>query len=156
MDKEIITVVIWVVIAFLGSVINALSKRRSQDDEQPEEEMPSETPPRPIIINIPPSTHQTEPKKQEPAPQRRVVTGKNIPIPRKSIPVPQKKFTPSHSQINPQTNTEPSKHVVRSTTHHTHKQPIQTEKQSETTQEFDLERAIIYSEILKPKYQEYE
>lgn len=154
MDKEIITVVIWVVIAFLGSVINALSKRRSQDDEQPEEETPSEASPRPVIINIPPPTHQTEPEKRESAPQKRVVTGKNIPIPRKSIPITPKKFTPRYSQISPQTNTEPSKRDVRST--RTKQEPALAEKQPKTTQEFDLERAIIYSEILKPKFQEYE
>lgn len=149
---EDIIIIVWVALIIFGSIINAVNKRRQKAmlevDEEPKTIVP------PIIIHMPASDPRIESLEGE--------SLETIEPETTYAPKPRKR---TMRQPTPE---EVSKHIEQ--TKQPHKTPIRTpqtntgeqtsaSKQSEQPQlarDFDLEQAVIYSEILKPKYQDYE
>lgn len=146
--EDIITI-IWVAIALLGAVINAIYKRTPKDTEDEEAQEPTaELPQRPVVIRVPAPAPATEARSIE-SESLESLESLETDWQRKPIKRPTKQFKPKHTPKN-----HPTQQLTKL-------QPkVKTElKQEEThelTRDFDLERAVVYSEILKPKYQEYE
>ncbi len=144
--EDIITI-IWVVLIILGAITNAIHKRTTKETEEAQEPT-AEPPQRPVVIRVPAPA---------PAPEARSIESESLeslesletnwqrkPFKRPSKPFKatqarKKQATQPLTRLQPKTKVEP-----------------QQEETHELMRDFDLERAVVYSEILKPKYQEYE
>lgn len=142
--EDIITI-IWVVLIILGAITNAIHKRTTKETEEAQEPT-AEPSQRPVVIRVP-----------APAPEARSIESESLeslesletnwqrkPFKRPSKPFKatqarKKQATQPLTRLQPKTKVEP-----------------QQEETHELMRDFDLERAVVYSEILKPKYREYE
>lgn len=146
--EDIITI-IWVVIALLGAVINAIYKRTPKDTEDEEAQEPTaELPQRPVVIRVPAPAPATEARSIE-SESLESLESLETDWQRKPLKRPTKQFKPKHTPKNH--TTQPLTRLQPKT-----KVEPQPEETHELMRDFDLERAVVYSEILKPKYQEYE
>lgn len=158
--------IIWIVIAIGGSIMNARAKRSetSETSETTDEKSSTEPIPRmrPIAEGQP-----VRPVRSIPAPQKEFVEAQSLETLEglETIPgIQNPQFTPTlrdKRQIQ-------SKHTAQQSNYKkANRLPIQTQAKSSISKssedgahplvsDFDLERAVVYSEILKPKYQEYE
>lgn len=163
---EDIIIVIWVAMIILGSVINSVNKRRQKQIEpEGEADEARDLPQRPVIIRVPAPVSSKE---------ARSIESESL----ESLE-PETRWPPTHTprqakeQIRARQAKNPAKHTPKQTAHpaktHAKPQPTLRTKPSEIAKggekgaergemarTFDLEQAVIYSEILKPKYQEYE
>lgn len=162
---EDIIIVIWVAMIILGSVINSVNKRRQkQIDPEGEADEARDLPQRPVIIRVPAPVSSKE---------ARSIESESL----ESLE-PETRWPPTHTATSKRTNPCPTGQKSRQahpqqTAHpaktHAKPQPTLRTKPSEIAKggekgaergemarTFDLEQAVIYSEILKPKYQEYE
>ena len=162
---EDIIIVVWVAMIIIGSLINAANKRRAQESAD-EEQLPTPEEIREILQPAQPSVQPQTATKRPAKPAYETLEGHSI-------------ESESLEQINPRdfakrTNFKHAKGKampVRTpnkaqrantiTQLHTAKMQrpnpaIKGEEAHELTRDFDLERAVVYSEILKPKFQEYE
>lgn len=158
--------IIWIVIAIGGSIMNARAKR-SETSETTDEKSSTEPIPRmrPIAEGQP-----VRPVRSIPAPQKEFVEAQSLETLEglETIPgIQNPQFTPTlrdKRQIQSKHTAQRGsfKPAIKAT-----QQPIQTQAKSSISKssedgahplvsDFDLERAVVYSEILKPKYQEYE
>lgn len=137
---EDIIIVVWVAMIVLGSIINAANKRRQKEVESEPEEEPVQ-PTRPIVIRMP-----------APRTEAQSLEGESLETiaPEGSYKASFKPKAPHRPTQTPQTQYKPIKNTK------TDKQITPMEEKHELARDFDLERAVVYSEILKPKYQEYE
>ena len=142
---EDIIIIVWVAMIVLGSIINAVNKRRQQGEQSEPEEEPAQ-PARPIIIRVP------APRATKPYSEAQSLEGESLETiaPEGSHKASFKPKAPHRPTKTPQTQYKPIKNAK------TDKQITPMEEKHELARDFDLERAVIYSEILKPKYQEYE
>ncbi len=143
--EDIITI-IWVVLIILGAITNAIHKRTTKETEEEAQEPTAEPSQRPVVIRVP-----------APAPEARSIESESLeklesletnwqrkPFKRPAKPFKatqarKKQATQPLTRLQPKTKVEP-----------------QPEETHELMRDFDLERAVVYSEILKPKYREYE
>ena len=143
--EDIITI-IWVVLIILGAITNAIHKRTKKETEEEAQEPTAEPSQRPVVIRVP-----------APAPEARSIESESLeslesletnwqrkPFKRPSKPFKatqarKKQATQPLTRLQPKTKVEP-----------------QQEETHELMRDFYLERAVVYSEILKPKYREYE
>lgn len=158
---EDIIIVVWVAMIIIGSLINAANKRRAQESAD-EEQLPTPEEIREILQPAQPSVQPQTATKRPAKPAYETLEGRSI-------------ESESLEQINPRdfakrTNFKHAKgkampvrtpnKAQRATPHTaTPQRPnpaIKGEEAHELTRDFDLERAVVYSEILKPKFQEYE
>ena len=142
---EDIIIVVWVAMIVLGSIVNAANKRRQKEVESEPEEEPAQ-PARPIVIRVP------APRATKPYSEAQSLEGESLETiaPEGSYKASFKPKAPHRPTKTPQTQYKPSKNAK------TDKQITLVEEKHELARDFDLERAVVYSEILKPKYQEYE
>ena len=142
---EDIIIVVWVAMIVLGSIINAANKRRQKEVESEPEEEPVQ-PTRPIIIRVP------APRATKPYSEAQSLEGESLETiaPEGSYKAAFRPKAPHRPTKPPQTQYKPIKNAK------TDKQITPMEEKHELARDFDLERAVVYSEILKPKYQEYE
>lgn len=146
--EDVITI-IWVAIIVLGGIINTIYKRTPKDTEEEEAQEPTAgLPQRPVVIRVPAPAPVTEARSIE-SESLESLESLETEWQRKPVTRPTKQFKPKRTQKNhatqPLTKLQPK---VKA-------EPTQEEKH-ELMRDFDLERAVVYSEILKPKYQEYE
>ena len=137
---EDIIIVVWVAMIVLGSIINAANKRRQKEVESEPEEEPAQSA-RPIVIRMP-----------APRTEAQSLEGESLETiaPEGSHKATFKPKAPRRPTKAPQTQRKPIGKTK------TDKQITPMEEKHELARDFDLERAVVYSEILKPKYQEYE
>lgn len=145
---EDIIIVVWIAMIVLGSIINAANKRRQKGEPSEPEEEPAQ-PARPIVIRVP------APRTEKPYGEAQSLEGESLEtiapegsfkaIFKPKAPQRPKAATPQHKTVS-KAKTEKLTPTV--TAHR--------EEKHELARDFDLERAVVYSEILKPKYQEYE
>lgn len=142
---EDIIIVVWVAMIVLGSIVNAANKRRQKEVESEPEEEPAQ-PARPIVIRVP------APRATKPYSEAQSLEGESLETiaPEGSYKASFKPKAPHRPTQTPQTQYKPIKNAK------TDKQITPVEEKHELARDFDLERAVVYSEILKPKYQEYE
>lgn len=144
--EDIITI-IWVVLIILGAITNAIHKRTTKETKEAQEPT-AEPSQRPVVIRVPAPA---------PAPEARSIESESLESlesletnwQRKPFKRPTKPFKATQARkkqaTQPLTRLQPKSKV----------EP-QQEETHELMRNFDLERAVVYSEILKPKYQEYE
>lgn len=142
---EDIIIVVWVAMIVLGSIINAANKRRQKEVESEPEEEPAQ-PARPIIIRVP------APRTATPHTEAQSLEGESLETiaPEGSHKAAFRPKAPHRPTKAAQTQRKPIGKTK------TDKQITPMEEKHELARDFDLERAVVYSEILKPKYQEYE
>ena len=142
---EDIIIVVWVAMIVLGSIINAVNKRRQQGEQSEPEEEPAQHA-RPIIIRVP------APRTTKPYSEAQSLEGESLETiaPEGSYKASFKPKAVHRPTKTPQTQYKPIKNAK------TDKPITPVEEKHELARDFDLERAVVYSEILKPKYQEYE
>ena len=147
---EDIIIVVWVALIIFGSIINAVNKRRQNAMQEVDEELETIMPP--VIV-----------RKSNPSPKIESLEGESLetiepeitfaPKPRKrtmrnqtpeAVAKRTEQFKPANKAQKPQTNFNEQAAAAKQ------------KEQSQPARDFDLEQAVIYSEILKPKYQDYE
>lgn len=150
---EDIIIVIWVAMIILGSVINSVNKRRQkQIESEGEADEAQDLPQRPVIIRVPAPVSSEE---------ARSIESESLESLEPETRWQQTKTLQQKNISHPQQHQKPIKHArpAKSTIKTGIKNSTNTSGkniQHPLTEDFDLERAVIYSEILKPKYQEYE
>lgn len=155
--------IIWIVIAIGGSIMNARAKR-SETSETTDEESSTEPIPRmrPIAEEQP-----VRPVRSIPAPQKEFVEAQSLETLEGLETIPNTQVSKTAQIIRNKRQTLPKHATQQSNYKKANRLPIQTQAKSSISKssedgahplvsDFDLERAVVYSEILKPKYQEYE
>lgn len=155
--------IIWIVIAIGGSIMNARAKR-SETSETTDEESSTEPIPRmrPIAEGQP-----VRPVRSIPAPQKEFVEAQSLETLESLETIPNTQVSKTAQIIRNIRQTLPKHATQQSNYKKANRLPIQTQAKSSISKssedgahplvsDFDLERAVVYSEILKPKYQEYE
>lgn len=155
--------IIWIVIAIGGSIMNARAKR-SETNETTDEESSTEPIPRmrPIAEGQP-----VRPVRSIPAPQKEFVEAQSLETLEGLETIPNTQVSKTAQIIRNKRQTLPKHATQQSNYKKANRLPIQTQVKSSISKSsedgahplvsnFDLERAVVYSEILKPKYQEYE
>lgn len=155
--------IIWIVIAIGGSIMNARAKR-SETSETTDEKSSTEPIPRmrPIAEGQP-----VRPVRSIPAPQKEFVEAQSLETLEGLETIPNTQASKTAQIIRNKRQTPPKHATQQSNYKKANKLPIQTQAKSSISKSsedgahplvsnFDLERAVVYSEILKPKYQEYE
>lgn len=155
--------IIWIVIAIGGSIMNARAKR-SETSETTDEESSTEPIPRmrPIAEGQP-----VRPVRSIPAPQKEFVEAQSLETLEGLETIPNTQVPKTAQIIRNKRQTLPKHATQQSNYKKANRLPIQTQAKSSISEssedgahplvsDFDLERAVVYSEILKPKYQEYE
>lgn len=155
--------IIWIVIAIGGSIMNARAKR-SETSETTDEESSTEPIPRmrPIAEGQP-----VRPVRSIPAPQKEFVGAQSLETLEGLETIPNTQVSKTAQIIRNKRQTLPKHATQQSNYKKANRLPIQTQAKSSISKssedgahplvsDFDLERAVVYSEILKPKYQEYE
>lgn len=155
--------IIWIVIAIGGSIMNARAKR-SETSETTDEESSTEPIPRmrPIAEGQP-----VRPVRSIPAPQKEFVEAQSLETLEGLETIPNTQASKTAQIIRNKRQTLPKHATQQSNYKKANRLPIQAQVKSTIgkpneegmhplVSDFDLERAVVYSEILKPKYQEYE
>ncbi len=155
--------IIWIVIAIGGSIMNARAKR-SETSETTDEKSSTEPIPRmrPIAEGQP-----VRPVRSIPAPQKEFVEAQSLETLEGLETIPNTQASKTAQIIRNKRQTLPKHATQQSNYKKANRLPIQTQAKSSISKssedgahplvsDFDLERAVVYSEILKPKYQEYE
>ena len=143
---EDIIIVVWVAMIVLGSIINAANKRRQKEVESEPEEEPAQ-PARPIIIRVP------APRTATPHSEAQSLEGESLET---IAPEGSYKAAFKPKAVHRPTKAPQVQHKPVKTEKPTPSVAPHQEEKHELARDFDLERAVVYSEILKPKYQEYE
>lgn len=155
--------IIWIVIAIGGSIMNARAKH-SKADETADKESSTEPIPRmrPIAEGQP-----IRPVRSIPAPQKEFVEAQSLETLEGLETIPNTQVSKTAQIIRNKRQTLPKHATQQSNYKKANRLPIQTQAKSSISKssedgahplvsDFNLERAVVYSEILKPKYQEYE
>ena len=143
---EDIIIVVWVAMIVLGSIVNAANKRRQKGEQSEPEEEPVQ-PTRPIVIRVP------APRATKPYSEAQSLEGESLET---IAPEGSYKATFKPKAMRRPTKTPQVQHKPAKTDKPTPSAAPHQEEKHELARDFDLERAVVYSEILKPKYQEYE
>lgn len=162
---EDIIIVVWVAMIIIGSLINAANKRRAQESAD-EEQLPTPEEIREILQPAQPSVQPQTATKRPAKPAYETLEGHSIESESLEQINPRdfaKRTNFKHAKGNATPVRTPNKaqraNTVTRPNIATPQRPnpaIKGEEAHELTRDFDLERAVVYSEILKPKFQEYE
>lgn len=155
--------IIWIVIAIGGSIMNARAKR-SETSETTDEKSSTEPIPRMRSIT---EGQPVRPVRSIPAPQKEFVEAQSLETLEGLETIPNTQASKTAQIIRNKRQTLPKHATQQSNYKKANRLPIQTQAKSSISKSsedgahplvsnFDLERAVVYSEILKPKYQEYE
>lgn len=149
---EDIIIVVWVALIIFGSIINAVNKRRQKAMQEVDEE--SETIMPPVIVHksiTSPTFESLEGESLETIEPEITFT----PKPCKGTPRHQAPDMPN-KRAEQATKTNKAQKSTLQPNNHAQAHATKQSEQSQLARDFDLEQAVIYSEILKPKYQDYE
>ncbi len=157
---EDIIIVVWVAMIIIGSLINAANKRRAKE-QTAEEQLPTPEEIREIL------QREQRPMRPNTAPQHpayETLEGQSIEsesLDRVEPYAPNVARTRKRQKSAPSTAT--TKRTAQRATAPAQSRPAtqpaasqQGTEREDLTCDFDLERAVVYSEILRPKYQDYE
>ena len=160
---EDIIIVVWVAMIIIGSLINAANKRRAKE-QTAEEQLPTPEEIREILQREQRPMRPKATAQRPTTPAYETLEGQSIEsesLERVEPYAPNAARTRKKSKSAPGTAT--TKRTAQRATAPAQSRPAtqptasqQGMEGQDLARDFDLERAVVYSEILRPKYQDYE